>query len=299
MPKKTRQTSRKKAARAPRPRPQMSVCFWGVRGSIPTANRHTQRYGGNTPCVEVRCGDELIILDAGSGIRELGNALAGQTNLQASILFSHLHWDHLQGLPFFVPAYKPGNQIRLYAQSRNGMSLEQALHGQMSYPYFPITMREMACSFQFQHFESGQSFTVGEVQITTYPTRHPQNGVAYRIDYRGHSLLYATDTEHLDDGELDPNLLAGARNVDCLIYDTTYTDQEYAGGPKTGMSKKGWGHSTWNEGVKLAKAAGAKRLILFHHDPTRTDRDLAAIERKAKAAFRGALAAREGLTLRF
>lgn len=280
----------------------MTLKFWGVRGSIPTATPQTVRYGGNTPCIEVRCGNELIILDAGSGIRELGNHLMGELlgkgPLKASILFSHLHWDHLQGLPFFVPAYLSGNEFKLIAQARNGLSLEQALSGQMTYPYFPVSLHDMASHFQFDQFEMGQSFQIGAVRVTTFPTRHPQNGTAYRLEFEGKSVLYATDTEHHHTGEIDTELLKAAQGVDLLIYDATYTNTEYAGNGKPGSSKVGWGHSTWEEGVRLAKEAGAKKLILFHHDPSRTDRQLDVLERKAQSKFRSTKAAREGMVLK-
>jgi phosphoribosyl 1,2-cyclic phosphodiesterase len=272
--------------------------FWGVRGSIPASNSKTVKFGGNTSCVEVRWDKKLFILDAGSGIRELGNHLLKKGKIKGNILFSHLHWDHVQGLPFFVPAYIPGNEFNLFGPAPNGRSLRNALAGQMSYPYFPVGMNEMASKLKFRSFKTGRTFHFGPIEITTHPLRHPQKATAYRFDCQGHSFIYASDTEHLKNGRVDPHLLKACRGVDCLIYDATYTNREYKGNGRPGSSKVGWGHSTWQEAVKLAQKAQVKQLILFHHEPNRTDHELLILEKKARKQFANTRAAREGMVIK-
>jgi phosphoribosyl 1,2-cyclic phosphodiesterase len=272
------------------------IVFWGVRGSIPTPGPSTVEVGGNTSCLEVRCGDELLILDGGTGLRLLGNALTKEHPLRARLFFSHVHWDHIQGFPFFAPAFMSGNTIDLYGATNVTGTLEETLAGQMNFPNFPVRLQHMGAKMTFHDIDDGQTlkFANGEVTVRAAKLNHPQGVLAYRIEYSDRVMVYATDTEHYE--TLDLNLVELARDADVLIYDAQYTPEEYEG--KTGgIPKIGWGHSTMIEGVKVAKAAGAKRLILFHHDPQQGDDAVREKERRARELFPAADAAREGMTL--
>lgn len=270
------------------------VRFWGVRGSIPTPGAKTCRYGGNTPCVEIRCGKELIILDAGSGIRELGNSLLKEMPIKATILFSHLHWDHIQGFPFFTPILIPGNKINMFAEKKLNKTFESLMAGQMMYPHFPITLKDLTAQLTFNEIEFGDEINLGDVIIRTSRNNHPDGCIAFRIDYKGRSIVYATDTEHYSC--VDPILSKAAKGADYIIYDSAYTDDEYSG-KNGGMPRTSWGHSTWQEGVKLARAAGIKNLILFHHDPSHSDEMIARVEADARKEFPNTIAAYEGLEI--
>jgi len=267
--------------------------FWGTRGSLPAPRPTTNRYGGNTPCVEVRAGRHLIILDAGSGIRALGVNLQKEFprgGLRAALLFSHYHWDHIHGFPFFGPAYHPRNQFTIYGGPRGSRNVKDILAGQMAMPYFPVPIEVMQARFDFRDVRPRDRFRIGPLLVTTEALNHPGRCLSYRISLGKRSLVYATDTEH--GGSLDLRLVEHARGADVLIYDAAYTEVELRRG------KKGYGHSTWREGVKVARAAGVKRLFLFHHEPNRDDRALATMERAARRQFRNCSAAREKRTYR-
>jgi phosphoribosyl 1,2-cyclic phosphodiesterase len=264
------------------------LTIWGARGSIPSPGSKTAHYGGNTSCIELRLGKELLILDAGTGIRELGMKLIKEGKISASILLTHYHWDHIMGLPFFGPGYSPHNHFRIYGENKAGTSLRSILYGQMSAPYFPVRLDEMMSQMEFIEIGPHQNFNIGEVQVSTYPARHPDSCVSYRISYEGRVITYATDTEHTQ--EIDHHLLKSARDADILIYDSAYTESEYP-------QKVGWGHSTWAEGIKLARAAKVKRLILWHHEPSHTDLIVRKIEQEARQHFRNCQAAYEGMKI--
>jgi phosphoribosyl 1,2-cyclic phosphodiesterase len=289
----------------------MEVRFWGVRGSIASAGREHAHVGGNTSCVEVRIGggaaagsgaaaargaggaDTLIVLDAGTGLRALGERLRGGGPVEAHILLSHFHWDHIQGFPFFAPAYAPENRLRLYGPERCtvGGDVRTALAAQMRAPHFPVGLEAMRAQLSFRAVAAGAEFGVGDARVRTAAGRHPNGVLAYRISAGGRSVVYATDTEHDPGGALDGELLELARGADVLIYDAQYTAAEYP-------ARRGWGHSTPDEGARLAEAAGVGQLVLFHHDPGHDDWELAGIEAATRGLFAQTLAAREGLTLR-
>jgi len=269
------------------------IKFWGVRGTMATPGRDTLKYGGNTSCVEVCCGDRMFILDAGSGIRELGVELAKQGPVEATLLFSHFHWDHILGFPVFSPLYIQGNRFEIYAEKKQNGSLEQIMACMMAYPYCPVPLEVMHAEKEFHDISAGEVLKFGDVTVSASPNNHPMGCLAYRFDYGGKSFVYATDTEHFSC--LDPNLLKAANKVDMLIYDANYTDDEYAG--KTGFPRTGWGHSTWQEACKLAEAAQVGQLLLFHHDPEHVDDLIDDIERQAKDRFKNAIAAREDMVI--
>ena len=274
----------------------MTVRFWGVRGSVATSGPETLGVGGNTSCVEVRAGGELIVLDAGTGIRPLGRALVGEGPRSMTVLFSHFHWDHLQGLPFFAPAYIPGYEIALVGPERcaPGGDVRAAFDAQMRAPHFPVGLDAMRARLSFQAVAAGAIFRVGEVTVQTAAARHPNGCLAYRIEWDGHSVVYATDTEHdAASGCVDENLVSLARGAGLLILDAQYTEDEYHGRGGQGP-RRGWGHSTPDEALRLADAAGVHRLVLFHHDPAHDDVAVARMEAAAAARRPGTVAAREG-----
>jgi phosphoribosyl 1,2-cyclic phosphodiesterase len=278
----------------------MRITFWGVRGSIPTPGPDTVVFGGNTSCVEVRTGKAILIFDGGTGLRLLGKKLVAEMPLEARIFFSHVHWDHIQGFPFFDPAFVAGNSIHLYGGNNVTRTLEETLAGQMDHPSFPVHLQEMGAKMTFNDLVEGQVVEMdagdgAKARITAGRGNHPNGVWAYRIEYGAHSAVYATDTEHY--AVIDPKLAKLAKGVDVLIYDAQYTPEEYAGTAGTGGPKVGWGHSTFEAAAGLAKAAGAKRLILFHHDPMQNDAAVRDKEKRAKAFFPNTMAAFEGLTI--
>lgn len=267
----------------------MKIRFWGVRGSIASPGAETSAVGGNTSSVEVTCGDSRILLDAGTGLRALGNALVtAQADPSATLLLSHYHWDHIQGLPFFLPLYMKTTKLAIVGGQNGLMSVREALAHQMRPPVFPVRLDEVGATITTRDVRPGDAFEVGEARVRVASGNHPGGVMAYRIDHGGRSLVYATDTEHY--ATLDPRLRALADGCDLLIYDAQYTPEEYP-------AKAGWGHSTYLAGTELARAAGVRRLVLFHHDPSRTDADVTALEGAARAAFAETVAAREGMVL--
>ena len=279
---------------------RMRIKFWGVRGSIPVPGPDTLGVGGNTSCVEVQCDSTLVVLDGGTGIRLLGLELLKKMPVEAHIFFSHVHWDHIHGFPFFTPGFIPGNRFHLYGGTNVTFTLERALAGQMENPSFPVLLSDMAAQMHFHNLTEGQVVTIeheheqDHVHITNARGNHPNGVFAYRVDHAGRSAVFCTDTEHYD--VVDPNLARLTDGADVLIYDAMYLPEEYSGevggGPKTG-----WGHSTYEHGVRLAREANVKQLVLFHHDPTHTDAIVAAMEKRAQAMFPACIAAREGLVI--
>ncbi|OCR00672.1 MBL fold metallo-hydrolase [Oscillatoriales cyanobacterium USR001] len=273
---------------------QFTVHFWGVRGSIASPGAETVRYGGNTPCVEMRVGNHRLIFDGGTGLRVLGQSLLSQMPVEAHMFFTHSHWDHIQGFPFFVPAFIKCNSFRIYgAIAPNGATIQQRLNDQMLHPNFPVPLQIMGADLKFNDIEIGRSIELGDVKIENALLNHPGEAVGYRVSWQDYAVAYVTDTEHFPD-HLDENVLLLARNADVLIYDATYTDEEYA---SEKSPKVGWGHSTWQEAVKVAKAANVKKLVIFHHDPLHNDDFLDRIGEQVAQKFPDSLMAREGLSI--
>lgn len=272
----------------------MELRFWGVRGGIPTPEAGKLRYGGNTSCLSVELPDgTLIILDAGTGLRLLGNELRRrhpQGGIQGHILFSHLHWDHIQGIPFFKPLFNPGNHFEFIGQKPEGTTLQAQLEGQQNYAYFPVDMGHMSSRKSFREIGE-ESFALGGATITSRRLNHPGGCMGYRIQAGGASIVYATDNEHTGPGP-EAAVVDLARGADLLIFDTNYTPEEYSAG------RQGWGHSTWEQAVVNARAAGVDRLVLFHHDQDHDDAELEVIEALAAEAFPRSVAAREGMLIR-
>ncbi len=273
---------------------QFQITFWGVRGSIPCPGAETVRYGGNTPCVEMKVGNERLIFDGGTGIRVLGQSLLSQLPVNAHLFFTHSHWDHIQGFPFFVPAFIPGNVFNIYGvPSPDGATIEQRLHDQMLHPNFPVPLQIMQSQLNFYDLKVQETVNIGEVSVKNYSLNHPGEAVGYRVNWNNLSVAYITDTEHFSD-RFDENVLNLAQNADVMIIDATYTDEEYYAEKS---SKVGWGHSTWQEAVKIAKKANVKQLVIFHHDPLHNDDFLDHVEAQVAQAFPHGILAKEGLSL--
>lgn len=272
-----------------------TIKFWGVRGSIPCPGLQTLEYGGNTTCVEMLLGGERLIFDAGTGIKFLGDSLQGQSGVSAHIFFTHTHWDHIQGFPFFAPAFRHGNFFRVYGiPTPDAMTIEQRLHEQMLHPNFPVPLQTMQGIVAFYDLEAGEDIVIKDIRLQTRPLNHPGEAIGYRITWQGVTVAFVTDTEHFPD-RLDENVLTLAQDADVLIIDATYTDEEYYN-PQ--FSKVGWGHSTWQEAIKVAKTARVKQLILFHHDPSHHDQMLDNLARLAQEHFPATAIAKEGMEIR-
>jgi phosphoribosyl 1,2-cyclic phosphodiesterase len=249
--------------------------------------------GGNTACLEVRADDRLVILDGGTGLRALGDELIKNMPTKAAMFFSHVHWDHIQGFPFFKPAFVPGNEFDLYGGRNLTGTLSETLAGQMNFPNFPVTLEQMASVMRFHQFDAGEVVDLGGgLTVEARELNHPNGCYGYRISYEGKSFAFCTDTEHLD--EPDQNVLDLARDAEIFVYDAQYTPEEYTG-EEGGMPKTGWGHSTFVVGAELAEMAGAKRLVLYHHDPAQDDAAVLEKERRCRELFPATDAAREGL----
>ncbi len=269
----------------------MQVKFWGVRGSIAVSGAAFMRTGGNTTCVEVEHAGHRLILDGGTGLQALG-AAHGFAPMKATLLFSHLHWDHIQGVPFFAPALHPDSALTFIGPQRDSGTLQEALAVQMRPPQFPITLDRLVGARCFRDVRLDDVFEVGPFRITPLDQHHPDGVVVYRVEAGGASLVFATDTEH--GGRQDRRFVRLCEGADLLIQDAQYTWAEYAG-EAGGPARTGWGHSSWQEATALAQAARVKRLALFHHDPARADWAVDALEAQAQAAFADSFAAREGL----
>ena len=268
-----------------------SVRFWGVRGSIACPGPHTQRYGGNTSCVEVVCGEHRIILDGGTGLRALGNHLVTTGPVSADMLFTHTHFDHVCGIPFFAPFFHEQNDFRIWAgHLPPGSGIHRTLQEMMTAPLFPAPLDVFRAGLEYIDFRAGKTLELQPgVQVRTAPLNHPNEATGYRIDFDGRSVCYITDTEHLP-GALDQNILELINSSDLLIYDATYSDEEFE-------QYKGWGHSTWQQGVRLAEEAGVGALVIFHHDPNKDDDDMDRIAHLVKKMRPGSIVASEGMVL--
>jgi phosphoribosyl 1,2-cyclic phosphodiesterase len=268
----------------------LKIKFWGVRGSIACSSPEHVRYGGNTSCIEVVAGEHRFVLDAGTGIRQLGQTFARDGVRDIDLLLTHTHWDHINGFPFFGPAYDPSRTIRIRAGHllKMGTNIRGVLAQQMHSPMFPVPLEAMRAKISFEDFHAGDEFDLYPgVKIRTAPLNHPNGATGYRIEHGGRVAVYITDTEHVP-GQDDANVLKLIAGADLVIYDSTYTESEFP-------NRIGWGHSTWNEGMRLCRLAGAKKLAIFHHDPDHNDDFMDRLADEAKRAWSGAFVSREGM----
>jgi phosphoribosyl 1,2-cyclic phosphodiesterase len=268
--------------------------FWGVRGTVPCPEADRLRYGGNTSCIEVRCGEARLVFDAGTGLRALGNELlATDDKRQSHIFFTHTHLDHIAGLPFFRPGYDAANHFEFWAGHllQHGLSLKAVLEQLMQPPLFPVPLDILHACVSFHDFRPGEVLhPFPDVVVRTLALNHPGGATAYRIEFAGQAMCIVTDVEHRA-GVVDQDIVGFIRGAAIVVYDCTYTEDEYA-------RFVGWGHSTWQQGVKLCEAAGAERLVAFHHDPDHDDDFMDEMGRQLARARPGSLVAAEGLTLR-
>lgn len=295
----------------------LRVKFWGVRGSHPAPGAETVKYGGNTSCVEITAGDQTLILDAGTGVISLGRDLVGRAAaqkrpLELTLLFSHLHHDHTQGFPFFAPAYLPNARLNIFGPGVSTESLEKVLESNQSPQTFPVGLREMAASKDIRSLRESQVIVWDDegVKITGAGTKgsdealvvhihksyaHPGGVYAYRVTWRGQSLVYATDTEGYVG--TDRRLVKFAQGADLLVHDAQYAEEHYRGQLAGFPATQGYGHSTAAMACEVAAAAQVGKLVLFHHDPSYEDSQIDALERAAQARFENTVAAYEGLAL--
>ncbi len=279
----------------------MRLTFWGTRGSISTPGKETVRYGGNTPCIEVRLANEkLIILDAGTGLRNLGEALIENgESIKAYILISHPHWDHIQGFPFFKPAFISGNELTIIGGETEKVTLQKMITDQMNKVYFPIQLNELKALIRFRKIGE-EEFTVFDAHVKSLFVNHPSFALGYRITHRGKSIVYISDNEPFDrkvaksmrnveksiidkyartHGDPNQRIFDFVRNADLLIHDATYTPEEY-------VNRVGWGHSHYLFTLRVAAEGNVKRLMLFHHDPSHNDEKIDDILKTCKKEIR-------------
>lgn len=280
---------------------KVTLRCWGVRGSIPTPGPDTSWFGGNTSCVEIRAGDRRLIFDAGTGIRLLGAGLHGSAaRLTANIFLTHFHWDHIQGFPFFAPLYDPQFGLDIIGPEQEEIDIRTLFAGQMGPVYFPIPFSAVAAGTSFTHLNQG-GWTGDGFDVGSYRMRHASYTLGYRVKVEGRTICYLPDNE-LEGGDYPvggttwrKGLETFIGGADLLIHDAMYTEDEY-------RARHGWGHSTFVQAFELAKAAGVKRLLFFHHAPERTDDELARIvdsfsEREGEDGAPSVEAAREGVDL--
>jgi phosphoribosyl 1,2-cyclic phosphodiesterase len=273
----------------------MRVKFYGTRGSIPVPEKDYMLFGGNTACVLVTFdNDQRAILDAGSGLRKLGEELTASpwTQTRLPIILSHTHWDHIQGFPFFKPAFLEKYTLDIYLSNRFGLkrNLKSIFSTQMRFEYFPVDLKKLSACIRFWEPEQESSVTEWGAKVTACPLNHPGHAYGYRFEYGGKTLVYCTDVEH---GQgIDPRVVVLAQQADLLIHDAQYTPQELP-------LHKGWGHSSWLQAIAVAKQANVKRLALFHHDPSHNDNFLIEQEKQAQTLFSHSFFAREGMEISF
>ena len=276
----------------------MRVKFYGPRGSIPLRDASFQQFGGNTTCLQIMFPDvnRIHIIDAGPGLRNLGRDLRaiGHKQEQIVIAFTHFHWDHIQGFPFFAPAYAPKQKIALLTLGRGQTvtNLREIFEVQMQAEYFPVQLDHMGADFEFlQITDASKHFSgINNVDTVVSAQRHNHPGGAYsfRIERRGKVLVVCTDVEHGE--QIDPRLVELARGADLLIHDAQYTAEEL-------QKRRGWGHSSFDKAMQVAEMAGVKRLALTHHDPEHDDEFLQRIEKLCQERFPNAVIAREGMEI--
>jgi phosphoribosyl 1,2-cyclic phosphodiesterase len=272
--------------------PALRVRFWGVRGSVSASGRRFEEFGGHTPCVEIRCGDRLFVVDAGTGLTALGATLIENPPGEIDILFSHLHLDHIGGLPFFKPALLGKSTIRTWCGNLGGASAKEALDRVYSPPIFPVTLDDLPARFEHVGFKAGETLRLPDgARVDTVALNHPNGATGYRFAHGGQVVCYISDIEHSDPWP-PPDLARFIEGADLVIYDGMFSEEEY---PRC----RGWGHSTWEKGVELCRVAHVKSLAIFHLHPAHDDVWLRELEAALQAAMPTAFIAREGQEIAF
>ena len=267
--------------------PRVTVRFWGTRGSIPTPGPRTIRYGGNTACVEIRCGSIIIMLDCGTGAREMGLALQREFEgrpVDVAVFVGHTHWDHIQGFPFFMPAYVPGTRLTIHSLRGSDKSLEKVFTGQMDSSYFPVSVTDLMARLQFVELDA--VVKLGDATVSHVYLNHPGMAIGFRVDIGKKSVVYISDHEpyrrlsgdNEHNRKLDREIDEFARGADLYIREAQYTDEEYPG-------KRGWGHSTWSDALESAHEANVNLLALYHHDPMHDDDFIDRVVSECRAAI--------------
>ncbi|MGI9366375.1 MAG: MBL fold metallo-hydrolase [Rhizobiaceae bacterium] len=282
-------------------KPAFSAKIWGARGTLASDSKSTVRYGGNTACVEIACGDQRLIFDAGSGLRAIGDSLMkeakkldrkGLPRKPINLFFTHCHYDHISGLPFFAPFFDPNAKVDIWSGHLEGPDkTRKMIENYMKPPYFPVGPEVFSADISYRDFDVHDVLKpVSDIVIKTLPLNHHDNCVGYRIEFDSRSICYITDTTHVVD-EPDQGIIDFVDGTDLMIYDGTYTDEEFP-------MFWNFGHSTWEEGVRLSKTAGVKRYCVFHHRPSRSDDELDKISAQCKQVFRRSWFGYEGLKIR-
>jgi phosphoribosyl 1,2-cyclic phosphodiesterase len=270
---------------------RLKICFWGVRGSIPTPGRDTIDVGGETPCVEICTPeDEIIVLDAGTGLRRLGLQLEPRSSLRIHLFLSHTHWDHIQGFPFFRPLYDPANEVTLYGPKGVEQGLEDTLKGQMQVTYYPVQLADLRAQIRFVELQEQTVRVNSHTRVTSREFEHPGGVFGYRIERLGKVIVYSTDVE-VADGHKAEEMIAFSQKANLLIMDCQFDLDEYR------RNRRGWGHSTPEMAATVARGASVERLALFHHDPTHNDEFLWGMERYAQTLFPDTFLAKDGMSL--
>ena len=276
----------------------MKLKFYGTRGSIPICDAGFQQFGGNTSCFQITFPDinQIAIVDAGTGIRNLGRDLRAMGHKQEQIVlaFTHFHWDHIQGFPFFSPAYDPEQKLTILTLGKGQeiSDLREVFETQMQSVYFPVQLDRMGARFRFVQIEKAtehfKEMNNAATKITAQKLNHPGGVYGFRIERQGKVLVICTDVEH--GAEIDPNVVALAKDADLLVHDAQYTAEELEG-------RRGWGHSSYDQAMQVAEMAGVKRLAMTHHDPDHDDEFLTRLEKLCQERFKESVLAREGMEL--
>lgn len=269
----------------------ITIKFWGTRGSIPVSGPGTAACGGNTSCVEITCGKHILLFDAGTGLKRVAEKFDAAGIKDFDLFLSHCHYDHIIGLPFFKPLYCPDMKGKVWSGHLGGTKTTRDIVDElMRWPYLPMGIETLSSALAYGDFRAGDRLTPRRgIVLHTAPLFHPGGAVGYRLDYKGRAIAYITDTGH-EPGVLDPGMLGLIDKADLVIYDCALTEAEFP-------HYRNYGHSTWQHGVALCRAAGARRFAIYHHSPLRTDAELAVIEAEAQAAFPAAFVARDGLVV--
>jgi len=269
----------------------MELTLWGVRGSTPCANPAYALYGGHTSCLSIEIGEHWMVFDAGSGIHDAGNHALKHNISHTHLLMTHVHLDHVLGLPFYLPIWQPSHRIDVYAGYLKEVGGAKGFfENTFAPPLFPVPFASLASRLRYRDLEEAETLHLApDIEVRTHGLNHPSHATGYRLTHQGKSVCYITDNEHTI-GQIDQPLVDFIRDADVFIYDCTYMDENME-------AMKLRGHSTWQEGMRMGKLANVKQFLIFHHDPQHTDEDMATIEENARSAWERCVVARQGMRI--